>query len=62
MKFVPSSGRGQHSLKKEIEWLGFNKLDNEYIIGLNGATITDAKTGKILYFKGLDFNIANKLF
>lgn len=62
VKFVPSSGRGQHSLKNEIKWLGFDKLDNEYIIGLNGATITDAKTGKILYFNGLDFDTTNELF
>lgn len=62
IKFVPASGRGQNSLQNEIKWLGFDKLDDEYIIGLNGAAITKAKDGEILYFKGLDFITAEELF
>ncbi|WP_100065532.1 HAD family hydrolase [Miniphocaeibacter massiliensis] len=62
IKFVPASGRGHYSLQNEIRWLGYDKKDKEYIIGLNGATITEANSGEILYFKGLDYKIAKELF
>ena len=62
VKFVPTSGRGQNTLQKEIVSLGFNKVDDEYVIGLNGATVTRANTGELLYFNGLDFDVVRSIF
>lgn len=62
IKFVPASGRGVNTLQQEINWLGFDKKDEEYVIGLNGATISETKDGKILSFTGLDFELASKIY
>lgn len=62
IKFVPASGRGVNNLKQEVKWLNFHKKDNEYVIGFNGASVSEVKNNNIIYLKTVDFNIAKEIY
>ena len=62
IKFCIATGRAIQSTKyllKELE--SYNKKE-EYSILFNGSVIIEHKDNKVLYFKGIDFEKAKKIF
>lgn len=54
-KFVIATGRGNNCLDKFVNELEINHLDNEYMIVLNGALITDTN-GNIIIEHPIEFD------
>ena len=62
IKFVIATGRGFTSVQNVLNDLGILNRDDEYVISLNGAIITENKDNKILSFTEVDFETVQKLF
>ena len=62
VKFCIATGRTIHSTRYILKELDSYNKENEYSILFNGCTIIENKDNKILYFKGIEYEIANKLF
>ena len=59
---VPTTGRTIQSTKNILKEIGTYNEENEYSILFNGCVIIENKNNKVLFFKGIDFEISNKLF
>ena len=53
IKFVLATGRGVKQVRYELEELGLNGLEDEYVISFNGAVLSENKDNKIFQFNGL---------
>ena len=62
VKFCIATGRTIQSTRYILKELDSYNKENEYSIVFNGCTIIENKDNKILYFKGIEYEIANKLF
>lgn len=62
VKFVPAAGRGFNTVEGALKELGLYDIENEYVISYNGGAITENKENKLLYFKGISFDIASELY
>ena len=62
VKFWIATGRTIQSTRYILKELDSYNKENEYSILFNGCTIIENKDNKILYFKGIEYDIANKLF
>lgn len=62
VKFVPATGRGFNTVEGTLKELGLYDLENEYVISYNGGAITENKGNKLLYFKGISFELASELY
>ena len=62
VKFCIATGRTIQSTRYILKELDSYNKENEYSILFNGCTIIENKDNKILYFKGIEYDIANKLF
>lgn len=62
IKFVPSTGRNFVSVDKTLKEIGLFDEENQFVISLNGGVITENKNHKILYCKGLPFELAEEFF
>ncbi len=62
VKFVPSTGRGFHSIGKTLNELSLAGASDEYVISLNGGGITEIGEEKMLYFNALPRKLAEELF
>ena len=62
VKFCIATGRTIQSTRYILKELDSYNKENEYSILFNGCTIIENKDNKILYFKGIEYEIANKLF
>ncbi|MBR2809527.1 MAG: Cof-type HAD-IIB family hydrolase [Erysipelotrichaceae bacterium] len=61
-RFVPATGRAYETVNGTLKELGLFDLENEYVISYNGGCITENKNNKILFFKGLDFDLASEIY
>src|SRR5699024_12049066 len=61
VKFVPATGRGYVSVQNTLKEIGLEQAANEYVISFNGASITENKNNRVLYFDGLPNEIADRL-
>ncbi len=61
LKFVPCTGRAFNMIPEIIQEIGIDE-NNQYSICFNGGLIVENKSSKILHFKGLDYDLAHKLF
>ncbi len=62
VKFCIATGRTIQSTRYILKELDSYNKENEYSILFNGCTIIENKDNKILYFKGIEYEIANKIF
>ncbi len=62
VKFVPATGRGYVSVQNTLKEIGLEQAANEYVISFNGASITENKNNRVLYFDGLPNEIADRLY
>ena len=62
VKFWIATGRTIQSTRYILKELDSYNKENEYSILFNGCTIIENKDNKILYFKGIEYEIANKIF
>ncbi len=62
IKFIPATGRGYNSVEDTLEELGLLGQENEYVISYNGGAVTENKGNRLLYFQGLPFDLAQKLY
>lgn len=62
VKFVPATGRGFHTVEGTLKELGLYDAENEYVISYNGGAITENINNKLLYFKGISFELASELY
>lgn len=61
IKVVLASGRPTFGMEKIAKELELDKYES-YIISFNGAIVTEAKTGKVLFEKALSKETAHKLY
>ena len=61
-KFCIATGRTIQSTKNILKEITNYNEENEYSILFNGCVIIENKNNKVLFFKGIDFEISNKLF
>lgn len=62
VKFVPATGRGYVSVQNTLKEIGLEQMAGEYAISFNGASITENKDNKVLYFNELAFSLADQLY
>ncbi len=62
VKFVPATGRNFLTVKETLEELGLYGLENEYVISLNGAVISENRNDRILHFQGIDYGLVKEIY
>ena len=62
LKFVPCTGRAFNMIPEILKEIGTYDQEEEYSLCFNGGLIVENKNNKILHFKGLEFDIAKKIF
>ena len=62
LKFVPCTGRAFNMIPEILKEIGPYDQEEEYSLCFNGGLIVENKNNKILHFKGLEFDIAKKIF
>ena len=62
LKFVPYTGRAFNMIPEILKEIGTYDQEGEYSLCFNGGLIVENKNNKILHFKGLEFDIAKKIF
>ncbi len=62
VKFVPATGRGFRSVEDILKILGLYNQAGQYVIGLNGASITENKNYRSIYWNPLPFETADQLY
>lgn len=62
IKFVLATRRGVKQVQYELEELGLNGLEDEYVISFNGAVLSENKGNKIFQFNGLTFEKVKEIF
>lgn len=60
--FVVATGRAYNMIQDILKEVGTYGKENEYSLCFNGALIVEHKNNHILYFKGLDFDVAKDIF
>ena len=62
LKFVPCTGRAFNMIPEILKEIGTYDQEEEDPLCFNGGLIVENKNNKILHFKGLEFDIAKKIF
>lgn len=62
LKFVPCTGRAFNMIPEILKEIRTYDQEGEYSLCFNGGLIVENKNNKILHFKGLEFDIAKKIF
>ena len=62
VKFIITTGRAFDMIQVILQEIKLKDLPNEYCICYNGGLIIENKNKKILNFKGIPYDIANKIF
>ncbi len=62
VKFVLATGRGYTTVQGTLEEVGLKDMAGEYVISFNGAALTENFENRLLYFNGITFEKAKKLF
>ena len=62
VKFIITTGRAFDMIQVILQEIKLKDLPNEYCICYNGGLIIENKDKKILNFKGIPYDIANKIF
>ena len=62
VKFVPCTGRAQNMIYEIQKEIGIYQKEEEYSICFNGGLIIENKNDRILYFNGLGYERAKRLF
>lgn len=62
LKFVPCTGRAFNMIPEILKEIGTYDQEGEYSLCFNGGLIVENKNNKILHFKGIEFDIAKKIF
>ena len=62
VRFVPCTGRGYASIRTPLEDLGLLDAEGEYAVSFNGGCITENHGNRVLYYHGLDFDVAERLW
>lgn len=62
VKFVPCTGRGFRSIEGVLKTLDLYEQAGQYVIGFNGASITENKGSRSLFWDPIPFDLADQLF
>lgn len=62
VKFIPATGRGYKSIEDTLKTLNLYGKENEYVLSLNGCSITHNLDESSLLFDGLDFETIHDLY
>lgn len=62
VKFVPCTGRGFRSIEGVLRTLGLYDQVDQYVIGFNGAHITENKGSRSLFWNPIPFDLADRIF
>lgn len=62
VKFVPCTGRGYPSISGVLHVLGLFDQADQYVIGMNGANITENKHSRSLTWDCIPFDLANDIY
>lgn len=62
VKFVPCTGRGFRSIEGVLKTLDLYDQAGQYVIGFNGANITENKGSRSLFWDPIPFDLADQLF
>ena len=62
VKFVPCTGRGFRSVEGVLTTLGLLNQADQYVIGFNGASITENKGHRSLFWDPIPFDLADTLY
>lgn len=62
VKFVPCTGRGFRSVEGVLKTLNLLDESNQYVIGFNGASITENKGHRSLFWDPIPFELANTIY
>lgn len=62
VRFVLATGRGYETVQNTLEEVGLKDAEGEYVISFNGAALTENKGNRLLFFEGITFEKAKKLF
>ena len=62
VKFVPCTGRGFRSIEGVLRTLGLYDQADQYVIGFNGANITENKGNRSLFWDPIPFDLADRIF
>ena len=62
VKFVPCTGRGFRSIEGVLKTLDLYDQAGQYVIGFNGASITENKDSRSLFWDPIPFDLADQLF
>lgn len=62
VKFVPCTGRGFRSVEGVLKALHLYEQPEQYVIGFNGASITENKGHRSLFWNPIPFELANTLY
>lgn len=62
VKFVPCTGRGFLSIEGVLQTLDLYDQAGQYVIGFNGASITENKGSRSLFWDPIPFDLADQLF
>ena len=62
VKFVPCTGRGFRSIEGVLKTLDLYDQAGQYVIGFNGASITENEGSRSLFWDPIPFDLADQLF
>lgn len=62
VSFVIGTGRPYSTVQGTLEEIGLRDKRDQYVISLNGGTITENKDNRLLYYEGIDYEEASGLF
>ena len=62
VKFVPCTGRGFRSVEGVLKTLSLYDEEGQYVIGFNGASITENKGHRSLYWDPIPFDLADAIY
>lgn len=62
VKFVPCTGRGFRSVEGVLKTLNLFDEAGQYVIGFNGASITENKGHRSLFWNPIPFDLADRIY
>lgn len=62
VKFVPCTGRGFRSVEGVLKTLNLFDEAGQYVIGFNGASITENKGHRSLFWDPISFDLADRIY
>lgn len=62
VKFVPCTGRGFRSVEGVLKTLNLFDEAGQYVIGFNGASITENKGHRSLFWDPIPFDLADRIY